>query len=441
MDHLLAARAQMGTSLAFHFVFAALGVGLPLLMVLVEGLWLRTGDRRYYRLARTWSRAMLVLFAIGAVSGTTLAFELGLLWPVFMKNSGAVIGIPFSIEGFAFFIEAIFVGIYLYGWDRLSPVAHWLCSFPIALSGALSAASVVSVNAWMNTPAGFRLSHGVIADVDPWAAIFNPAMPSEVLHTTLAAYVFVGFATAAAYAVAMLRNPKDRDAPLALRIAMLVALASIPLQLVAGDLSARFDAYHEPLKLASEEGQFPTQRGAPLRIGGLPDSAAHATRFAIEIPRLLSFLAYDDFDAEVRGLDAFPATEQPPVAIVHLAFDVMVGSGFTLLAVALWWALWTRLGGREPSAPLLWALVASGLLALVAMEAGWLVTEEGRQPWIVVGLWRTSDAVTTAPALDIAFYGFSLIYVLLGTTLAWLFGRIYREPVREKLPIDSGTEP
>jgi len=431
----------MGTSLAFHFVFAALGVGLPVLMILVEGLWLRTGDRRYYRLARTWSRAMLVLFAIGAVSGTTLAFELGLLWPVFMRNSGAVIGIPFSIEGFAFFIEAIFIGIYLYGWDRLSPVAHWLCSFPIAISGALSAASVVSVNAWMNTPAGFRLANGVIADVDPWAAIFNPATTSEVLHTTLAAYVFVGFATAAVYALALLRNRKDGDAAGAVRVAMLVALTAIPLQLVAGDFSARFDAHREPLKLASEEGQFETQRGAPLRIGGLPDPSAHTTRFALEIPRLLSFLAYDDFEAEVRGVDAFPAADRPPVPAVHLAFDLMVGSGFALLAIALWWSLATRLGRHEPNAALSRALVVSGVLALLAMEAGWLVTEEGRQPWIVAGFWRTSDAVTTAPALDLTFYGFSLIYVLLAATLGWSFRNIAREPVREKPAIPSGTKP
>src|ERR1700693_4941207 len=431
----------MGTSLAFHFVFAALGVGLPVLMILVEGLWLRTRDRRYYRLARTWSRAMLVLFAIGAVSGTTLAFELGVLCPVFMRNSGAVIGIPFSIEGFAFFIEAIFIGIYLYGWDRLSPVAHWLCSFPIAISGALSAASVVSVNSWMNTPAGFRLANGVIADVDPWAALFNPATTSEVLHTTLAAYVFVGFAVAAAYSLTLLRNPKDGDAAGAVRVAMLVALVAIPLQLVAGDFSARFDAHNEPLKLASEEGQFPTQRGAPLRIGGLPDPGAHTTHFALEIPLLLSFLAYDDFDAEVRGVDAFPAADRPPVPAVHLAFDVMVGSGFTLLGIALWGAPPPRLGVHEPNASLSRALVASGVLALVAMEAGWLVTEEGRQPWIVVGLWRTSDAVTTAPALDLTFYGFSLIYILLGATLLWSFRSIAREPVREKPPIASGTKP
>jgi cytochrome d ubiquinol oxidase subunit I len=413
-------------SLGFHFVFAALGVGLPVLLILVEGLWLRTGDRRYYRLARTWSRAMLVLFAIGAISGTTLAFELGLLWPVFMQNSGAVIGIPFTLEGFAFFIEAIFIGIYLYGWDRLKPVAHWLCSFPIAISGAMSAASVVSVNAWMNTPAGFRLAHGVVVDVDPWQAILNPSMPSEVLHTTLAAYVFVGFAVAALYAIVLLRKPSDAQAALALKVAMLVALATIPLQLVAGDISARFDAHSEPLKLAAAEGQFQTERGAPLRIGGIPDAAAHTTRFAIEIPRVLSFLAFDDLNAEVRGVDAFPALEQPPVLAVHWAFDTMVGSGVALLAIAFWWAVATRFGRRESRGLLVRALIASGVLALIAMEAGWLVTEEGRQPWIVAGFWRTSDAVTTAPALDLAFYGFSIIYAVLAATLVWLLTRIYR---------------
>jgi len=416
----------MGTSLAFHFVFAALGVGLPLLMIVVEGLWLRTGDRRYYRLARTWSRAMLALFAIGAISGTTLAFELGLLWPVFMGNTGAVIGIPFTLEGFAFFIEAIFIGIYLHGWDRLSPRVHWLCSFPIAISGALSAAAVVSVNAWMNTPAGFTLAHGVVVDVDPWKAVFNPAMPTEVLHTTLAAYVFTAFAVAALYALVLVRRPSDSEAALALRVAMLVALIAIPLQLVAGDMSSRFDAHSEPLKLAATEGQFATERGAPLRIGGIPDAAAHTTRFALEIPRLLSFLAFDDVNAPVRGVDAFPTLEQPPVLAVHLAFDTMVGSGFTLLGIALWWAFATRLGGRVPARTLARAVVLSGVLALVAMEAGWLVTEEGRQPWIVVGFWRTSEAVTTAPALDLAFYGFSLIYVLLAVTLGWLLAHLHR---------------
>jgi cytochrome d ubiquinol oxidase subunit I len=425
VDHLVAARAQMGTSLAFHYIFAALGVGLPLLLVIVEGLWLKTKDPNYYRLARTWSRAMLLLFAIGAVSGTTLSFELGLLWPEFMKHAGAVVGVPFSAEGFAFFIEAIFVGIYLYGWDRLSPRAHWLCSFPVAISGALSAAFVTAVNAWMNTPAGFRVVDGKAVDIDPIAAIFNKAMPTEVLHTTLSAYVFASFATATIYALTLLKEPAKRYAAAALRVTMLAATVAIPLQLVVGDVSARFDAHEEPIKLAAMEGQFQTERGAPLQIGGIPDPAAHETKYAIKLPYLLSILAFENPNAEVRGLDAFPANDEPAVAPVHLCFDVMVGSGSTLLLIAAWWAYATRFGRRAPRGWLARAIVASGFLAFVAMESGWMVTELGRQPWIATGFLRTKDAVTTAPALDVAFYGFSLLYLFLALTLAWLLVRIH----------------
>ncbi len=424
MDHLLAARAQMGTSLAFHYIFAAIGVGFPVLLVIVEGLWLRTKDPHYYRLARTWSRVLLLLFAIGAVSGTTLSFELGLLWPEFMRHAGAVIGVPFSAEGFAFFIEAIFVGIYLYGWDRLSPRAHWLCSFPIAISGALSAAFVTAVNAWMNTPAGFRNVNGTAVDIHPLAALFNKAMPTELIHTTLSAYVFSGFATAAVYAVTLLREPANRYAAAGLRVAMLVAACAIPLQLVAGDVSARFDAHEEPIKLAAMEGQFKTEAPAALTVGGIPDTATHETRYALKIPYALSILAFENPNATVRGLDAFPAADEPNPLVVHLCFDTMVGTGSLLLLLGGWWAFATRLGRSRPGTWLARALVASGGLAFVAMEAGWMVTEEGRQPWIATGFLRTSDAVTTAPALDVAFYGFTLLYLFLATTLAWLLLRI-----------------
>jgi len=424
VDHLSAARAQMGTSLAFHYIFAALGVGLPLLLVIVEGLWLRTRDERYYRLARTWSRVMLLLFAIGAVSGTTLSFELGLLWPAFMKHAGAIIGIPFSAEGFAFFIEAIFVGIYLYGWDRLPPRAHWLCSIPIAVSGALSAAFVTAVNAWMNTPTGFRIRNGEAVDIDPIAALFSKAMPTEVIHTTLSAYVFTAFAVAAVYAYVRLRNPLDAFAMPAIRSAMFVAVVAIPLQMIVGDLSARFDAHEEPIKFAATEGQFKTEQNAPLQLGGIADENARTTRYAIRIPYVLSILAFEDPHATVRGLDAFPRADQPAVAAVHLSFDTMVGSGSLLLGIAGWWAFATRFGKRPPNVWLSRALVASGGLGFVAMEAGWMVTELGRQPWIATGFLRTKDAVTTAPGLDIAFYGFTLLYLFLATTLAVLLLRV-----------------
>jgi len=431
VDHLSAARAQMGTSLAFHYIFAALGVGLPLLLCVVEAMWLRTRDARYYRLARTWSRAMLLLFAIGAVSGTTLSFELGLLWPEFMKRAGAIIGVPFSAEGFAFFIEAVFVGIYLYGWDRLSPRAHWLCSLPIVVSGALSAAFVTAVNAWMNTPAGFRVVDGRAVDIRPLHAIFNPAMPTEVVHTTLSAYVFSGFAVATVYAVALLCRPGSARALAALRVGMLVGGVAIPLQMVAGDLSARFDAHEEPVKLAAMEAQYRTEHGAALQVGGIPDDSSGTTRFAIRLPYVLSILAFENPHATVRGLDAFPKRDRPIVAPVHLAFDTMVGSGSLLLALAAWWALTTRVGRRAPPRLLVRAIVAAGPLAFIAMECGWMVTELGRQPWIARGFLRTRDAVTTAPALDVAFYGFTLLYLFLATTLAWLLLRLHDDETLE----------
>ncbi len=426
----------MGTSLAFHYIFAAIGVGFPMLLVIVEGLWLRTKDPNYYRLARTWSRVLLLLFAIGAVSGTTLSFELGLLWPEFMRRAGAVIGVPFSAEGFAFFIEAVFVGIYLYGWDRLSPRAHWLCSFPLALSGALSAAFVTAVNAWMNTPAGFRVVGGKAVDIDPLAAIFNKAMPTEVIHTTLSAYVFAGFATATVYALTLLREPANRNAAAGLRVAMLVGAVAIPLQLIVGDVSARFDAHEEPIKLAAMEGQFKTEAPAALTVGGIPDARTHETKYALRIPYLLSILAFENPNAPVRGLDAFPANDEPNPLPVHLCFDTMVGAGSALFLLAGWWAFATRAGKRAPTGLLARALVAGGGLAFVAMEAGWMVTEEGRQPWIAVGFLRTRDAVTTAPALDVAFYGFTLLYLFLATTLAWLLLRVRTD---ESLSPPSGA--
>ena len=424
MDHLIAARAQMGTSLGFHFIFSSIGIGLPVLLVVVEGLWLRTRDITYYRIARTWAKALAVLFAIGAVSGTALSFELGLLWPEFMRHAGAIIGVPFSAEGFAFFIEAIFIGIYLYGWQRLTPFAHWLCAWPIAVSGIASAVFVISANAWMNTPRGFRLDHGHAVDIHPLTAMLNPALPTEALHTVLAAFVFVGFATASIYAVTILRRGTTPYLQRALFVGMTLGSISIPLQIVMGDVSARFDAAVEPMKFAALEGQFQTQRGAPLRIGGYPDDAAGKTIGAIEIPHMLSFLAFENLDAEVRGLKSFPPADVPNSLPVHLSFQAMVGTGSLLLLIAGAWAWLTRWGKREATKPLLRILTICGPLALIAMESGWMVTEEGRQPWIAVGVWRTSEAVTTAPALDWAFYGFSCIYVLLAATLVWLLLRI-----------------
>jgi cytochrome d ubiquinol oxidase subunit I len=408
----------MGTSLGFHIVFAVLGVGMPLLMSVAEGLALWRRDEAWMLLARRWSKAFGILFAVGAVSGTVLSFELGLLWPRFMAFSGGIIGLPFSAEGFAFFIEAIFLGLYLYGWERLSPVAHWLTSIPIAVSGAASSLFVVMANAWMNTPAGFRLGpDGQLAQVDPVAAALNPSTATEDPHMLVSAYVVTGFLVAAVYGAGMLRGRNDISHRRGLASGMAMGAVAIVLAGITGDASARFVYEAQPAKFAAMEGIYQTQRGAPIHIGGIPVDSEHRVLFAIEIPKALSFLATFDPNAEVRGLDTFPAADRPNPILVHLSFDGMVGLGTLLgLLAATFWVLMIRRRSIPKWRPLLFGLVAAGPASVVAMESGWFVTEFGRQPWIVYGIMRTSQAATTAPALGLTFAIFIAIYAGLAIT-------------------------
>jgi cytochrome bd ubiquinol oxidase subunit I len=441
VSDLFAARAQMGISLAFHIVFAVLGMGLPVLLVIAEGLWLRTGNPVYLALAKRWAKALAILFAVGAVSGTILSFELGLLWPGFMRFAGGIIGMPFSAEGFAFFIEAIFLGLYLYGWDRLSPRAHWLCAIPIAVSGTLSAIFVVSANAWMNSPTGFRIENGEVVDVDPVAAMFNSAWFQQALHMTLAAYLATGFGVAGLYAIGILRGRRDAYHRAGLTIAMALAGTIAPLQAVSGDISARWVAENQPVKLAAMEGQFETEAGASLSIGGWPDPEARETRYALELPNLLSLLAFHDPNATVRGLDEWPLADQPDPRPVHVAFQVMVGIGtaFILLGSWYWLVAWRR---RDPTGNrwLLRSIAAATPLGFVAIEAGWTVTEVGRQPWIVYEVMRTSEAVTEVPGQFAALGGFTAVYVVLAVTAAWLLVRLGRTPP-EVWPDDRRGQP
>ena len=433
MSDLLAARSQMAMSLAFHIIFSVIGIGLPLLMVIAEWRWLRTGDAVYLELAKRWSKGAAFLFAVGAVSGTVLSFELGLLWPTFMRFAGPIIGMPFSLEGFAFFTEAIFLGLYLYGWDRLGRRAHLASGIIVALSGVLSGIFVVIANAWMNTPTGFTVIGGEPVDVRPFAAMANPAAFSQTLHMTLAAYAALGLGVAGIHAIMMLRghtNPFHRHA---LGIALLVGAPASLLQPVSGDLSARVVARTQPVKLAALEGHFETERGAPLRIGGWPDVERRETRWAIEIPYALSLLAFHDPNAEVRGLEDFPREDWPPVAIVHIAFQIMVALGTYMAFVSLW-ALWRWWRGKSTSAftndrLLLRALAVATPMGFIAIEAGWTVTEVGRQPWIIQGVFRTADAVTPMPGLIVPFLTFTLLYILLGGIVAYMLRQhIVRAP-------------
>ena len=445
MSNLLAARVAMASTLAFHIIFAALGVGLPALLCVAEGLGLRSGDTIWYALARRWSQAFGILFIVGAVSGTAISFEMGLLWPRFMGFASAVIGLPFALEGFAFFTEGIFLGLYLYGWDRLSPLAHWLCSIPVALGGTASAFFVVTANAWMNAPAGFTFANGRVTSVDPLAAMFNPATPAETVHMILAAYHVSAFAVAAIYAVALLRGRRTAYHTRGLLLPMAFGAIVAPIQAYIGDLSAKMVAHTQPAKLAAMEGLFQTVAGAPLRILGIADPNTQQTNYGIEIPKLLSWLAYGDPNATVKGLDAFPRADWPNTLLVHLAFDLMVGTGILMIALPVWfWLLYLRHGGAVPrsriSRLMLWCAVLTGPLGFIALEAGWIVTEVGRQPWIIQGVMRVSAAVTPVPGAGLTILlVFLLIYLALTVALISLLLRLARSTsgVAAKLALKS----
>jgi cytochrome d ubiquinol oxidase subunit I len=424
MTDLLAARSQMAMSLGFHMFFAVVGMAMPLLMVIAEGLWLRTREPDYRELAHRWAKGTAILFAVGAVSGTVLSFELGLLWPTFMRHAGPVIGMPFSLEGFAFFLEAIFLGIWLYGWDRVSPLIHWLSGVAVLVSGTASGVFVVMANAWMNTPAGFSIVGGEIRDVNVWAAMLNPAAPTQVTHMAIAAFQAVAFAVAAIHAWVLLRQPGQGFHQRAFAIALGVAIVSGVLQPISGDFSAKQIARNQPAKLAAAEAHWETRAAAPLSIGGWPDEVAETTSWALEIPYGLSFLAHGDPNAAVTGLKDIPKQDRPPVAVVHVAFQAMVGMGMYMAAVALAAAVLWRRRKRVPLDPwLLKALVVAGPMGMLSVQAGWVVTEVGRQPWVIHGFLRTADAVTPMPYLIVPFLTFTLLYLVLAVVVVLLMKR------------------
>ena len=428
MPDLLAARSQMAVSLAFHIIFAVVGIGMPVLMVIAERRWQKTGDPVHLDLAKRWSKGTAILFAVGAVSGTVLSFELGLLWPGFMELAGGIVGMPFSLEGFAFFTEAIFLGIYLYGWDRISPRAHLWAGIAVAISGAASGIFVVTANSWMNSPAGFDLVGGRPVNIDPIAAMLNPMAFQQTLHMTLAAYAATGFAVGGIHAFLLLLDPANAFHRRALTAALTLGAPAAVLQPISGDLSARSVAARQPIKLAAMESHFETMAAAPLTIGGFPDPESGATRYAIKIPYGLSLLAFHDPHAVVRGLQDFPREDWPNVPIVHTAFQVMVALG-TYLALVSLWVFWTWLRRKDVTGSR-WRLRAIALgapMGFLAIEAGWTVTEVGRQPWIIQGVLRTADAVTPMPGLVVPFLLFTLLYCFLGVIVAWL---LYRQIIR-----------
>lgn len=415
MEDLLAARLQMAVTLGFHILFAVVGMAMPALMVAAEAMWLRTKDPIWRELSLRWAKGTAILFAVGAVSGTALSFELGLLWPRFMELAGPLVGLPFSLEGFAFFLEAIFLGIFLYGWDRVSPIAHLLSGVGVAVCGLMSGVFVVAVNGFMNTPDGFVVENGLLVATDPWAAFFNPAFPTEALHMALASFASVSFCVLGIHAWRLLKHPESDFHKKAVHVAFYFAAVSAPLMLASGDLAAKHIAEHQPAKLAAAEALFETKEGAGLTLVGWPDVEGRRMLGHVEVPRALSFLAFSDTNAEVQGLNEVERELWPPVLPVFLAFRLMVGLGFLMIGLAGWggWLL-IRRRRLDTSRAFLRAAMIMTPAGLIAVEAGWTVTEVGRQPWIIGGVLKTADAVTPVGGLWWHFAGFSLLYLGLG---------------------------
>jgi cytochrome d ubiquinol oxidase subunit I len=416
-EYLLQARQMQALSFAVHIPLVCFGIAFPAMVLFLEGLWLRTGDPLYKALAKRWSKAMLILFAVGVVTGTILSFELGLLWPEFMATFGEVFGVAFVLEGFSFFIEAIFIAIYVYGWDRLSARVHIACGIPIVITGITGSLMVISVNGWMNKPEGFRIENGEVVDVRPFTALFNDNFWHELVHMYLAGIIVAGFLVAAVYAVGWLRGNRDRRHRVGLVVALTFAALAAPAQLLVGDWAARTVANNQPVKLAAFENLEETTREAPFDLAGL------------EIPYVLSLLAYHDPNAEVQGLDSVPADDRPPVAVVKTSFRLMVAIGSFLAGVgALYlWVRWRK--GRLPSS--LWffrAVAASGPLSVVALIAGWVTTEVGRQPWVVYEVMRTEEAVTGAGGIPVAYATLVVVYLGMAAVAGLMLRRLGRLP-------------
>ncbi|WP_378172721.1 cytochrome ubiquinol oxidase subunit I [Aquimarina sp. SS2-1] len=423
MENLDAARLQMAFTLIFHIVFACIGMVMPFFMVVSHYKWLKTKDQLYLILTKAWQKGVAIFFVTGAVSGTALSFELGLLWPEFMKHAGPIIGMPFSLEGAAFFVEAIALGFYLYGWNKLPEKFHWFTGVIIGLSGVASGILVVAANGWMNSPSGFDYIDGQFLNIDPVKAMLNPAWFTQALHMTLAAFTATGFAVAGIHAYQVYKGRKVALHTKAFKIALTFGAVAAILQPISGDISAKDIAERQPVKLAAMEAHYNTENGAPLYIGGIVNNETQEVNYKIAIPGMLSFLAFGDFDAEVKGLNDFPEDERPNVPIVHYAFQTMVGIGGVLMLAGLLYfiSLKKKKWFKSNKYWLLFVFLAP--LGFIALEAGWIVTEVGRQPWIIHKIMRTKDAVTPMPGIVFSFYTYIVVYLTLSVAVTWLMIR------------------
>jgi cytochrome d ubiquinol oxidase subunit I len=427
--YLLEARQMQALSFMVHIPLVCFGISFPVMVLFAERRWQRTGDPVYRELARRWSRVMIGLFGVGVITGTILSLEMGGLWPNFTATFGGVFGLGFAIEGFSFFVEAIFIGIYVYGWNRLSPRTHLLSGIPIVMTGFTGSLMVVAVNAWMQHPGGFTLRHGKVVHADPWSALFgNSYFWHELLHMYAAGYMVSGFILAGVYAFARLRGRWGRYERAGLAIPLTIAVLASIAQAPLGDWAARDVATNQPIKLAAMEGLYKTTRGASEHLLGWYVNGK--VKFGIPIPHLLSLLAFHSWNAAVKGLDTVPAARRPPVNVVRADFQIMVGIGTLLVAISLFTLAVRLRHKRLPAARWFYALlVVAGPLATVALIAGWIVTEVGRQPWVVYHVMLTRDAVTGAPDIPIGYGALIAVYLLVGAGVVWMLRRLAARPL------------
>ncbi|MCZ2393497.1 MAG: cytochrome ubiquinol oxidase subunit I [Chitinophagales bacterium] len=427
MDNLLAARSLMAISMAFHIIFSCIGMVMPFIMAIAHYKWNTTGKEKYYILTKTWSRGVSILFVTGAVSGTMLSFELGLLWPRFMQHAGPIFGMPFSLEGTAFFIEAIALGFYMYGWEKFNKWFHWFMGILVGISGVSSGILVVAANGWMNSPTGFEYNNGIFSNIDPLKAMMNDAWFSQALHMIIAAFSATGFGVAGIHAYHYYKGNYPEFHKSAFKIALTIGAIAALIQPISGDISAKDLAKRQPLKLAAIEAHFQTQSNAPLILGGIVDTENETVNYAIKIPGALSFLAHGNFHTEVKGLNEFPKDEHPPVVITHYAFQIMVICGIIMMVIGLiflisHWKFKYILSKKW----FLYLVIFCTPLGFIAVEAGWTVTEVGRQPWIIYGIMKTKDGVTQMPGIQYSFYFFILVYIFLTIIVTWIMRRQIR---------------
>lgn len=431
-DPVLYSRLLTSLTLGFHIIFATIGVGIPLLIALAEWTGIRRGDEHYLLLARRWARGFAVTVAVGVVTGTAIGFQLNLLWPSFMRVAGQAIALPLFMETFAFFFEAIFLGIYLYTWDRFkNRMTHFLLLIPVVIGSSASAMFITMVNAFMNAPIGFKMENGVITEVQPILAMFSPATPTKVSHVLVTAYVTSAFVLAAIAAFAMLRGRNHVYYRKALKLTMTTAFVFIIATVLIGDLSGKYLAAYQPEKLAAAEWHFETTTEAPLVLGGAL-TKDNKIKFGIEIPYALSILAHGTPGAEVIGLNDIPKDEQPPL-FIHYLFNAKIVFGMILALVAAVFVIqWRRKKEIPRSRLMLWAIILCAPLAMLAIETGWIFAEVGRQPWILRGYMKTAEGATESGHVDTMLVLFALLYVVLAVTIVVVLRRMFRRNTAEQ---------